>query len=308
MYANEILKHYRNKFDNNGFVDVTKDVLDEEFFSGYYTSSSKLKLKCGTFYKKLGELGVAKAQMDAEVLLCQVYHKLGFKTAVYVPAQTDFSQFILCNDIQTKNVVPAFEYHFELGYEHRGLEGSPDCLFNGDKRDYVPLFSPNILRKRAEMFLTDATALNYDRVDCNYYYLLNKKTGTPADIILIDYESSGENFNHAEEFRRKYTPSDNYLDKYNTWLTNNAPSTREHYQSDFNPMYLSREELIEKTKDCEELDGVFDANEFASRIGSVDINAVAKDIKREINYKVNQKYVDVLDKRFENTAEMLMSK
>lgn len=305
MQANEILKHYRGKFNRNGFVDVSKDIVDEEFFSEL-TPASKLKLKCGTFYKKLSEYGVAKAQMDAEVLLCQVYHKLGFKTAIYVPAQTDHFQFILSNDIQDKNVVPAFEYHFELAYIHNELKGSADCLFVGKEHDYVPLFSPRILRKRAEMFLTDATALNYDRVDCNYYYLLNKNTGKPADIILIDYESSGENFNHAEEYRRKYTPSDNYLDKYNTWLTNSLPLTREHYQSDFNPMYVSREELIKKTKECEELEGVFDACEFANRMGSVDVNAVAKDIKREINYKVNQKYVDVLDKRFENTAEMLM--
>ncbi len=302
MEANEILKYYRGKFDRNGFVDVTKDVIDEDFFSGY-TACSKLKLKCGTFYKKLGELGVAKAQMDAEVLLCQVYHKLGFKTAIYVPAQTVFSQFMLSNDIQTKHVVSAFEYHFALGFEHRDLKGSADCLFNGNKRDYVPLFSSNILRKRAEMFITDATALNYDRVDCNYYYLLNKKTGKPADIILIDYESSGENFNYAEEYNRKYSPSDGW--RYGK-ETNSLSSARERYQSDFDPMYLSREELVEKTKDCQELEGVFDACEFANRIGSVDINAVAKDIKREINYKVNQKYVDTLDRRFEETAEMLM--
>ena len=287
MYANEILKHYRGKFDRNGFVDVTKDVVDEDFFSGY-TACTRLKLKCGTFYKKLD--------------------KLGFKTAIYVPAQTDFSQFMLSNDIQTKNVVPAFEYHFNLGFEHRDLKGSADCLFNGDKRDYAPLFSSNILRKRAEMFITDATALNYDRVDCNYYYLLNKKTGEPADIILIDYESSGENFNHAEEFRRKKTSQECDRSKQMAWLTSKTPFARERYQSDFDPMYVSREELVKRTKDCHELEDVFDACEFANRIGSVDINAVAKDIKREINYKVNQKYVDVLDRRFEETAEMLMSK
>lgn len=303
MHANEILKHYRGKFDKNGFVDVTDDIVDEDLHSVLHPVTM-LKLKCGTFYKKLSEMGTYKSQMDAEVLLSQVYHKLGFKTAIYVPAQTDSSQFILCNDISGKNIVPASDYHFDLAIKHRNLQGSADCLFDGDNHDYVPLFSPKILKKRTEMFLTDCAALNYDRVDCNYYYQL--KNGKPVDIILIDYESSGENFSYAQAKALKASPKTIFSDFSKDVRSDKSPSFfRDSFQSDFNPMFLSRKELIASTKDCKELHGVFDANEFANRLGNVDIKGVAKDIKEEINYKVNDKYVDLLASRFDETAEML---
>ncbi len=305
MFANDILKHYRGKFNKDGFVDVTDDIIDEEFLNSMLGRVSKLKLKCGTFYKKKGEYGSIKAQMDAEVLLCQIYHKLGFKTAVYVPAQSDFSRFILSNDINAENVVPAFEYHFNLIYDHQDLNGTADCLFSEKDNAYASLFNPNVLRKRTEMFITDASTMNYDRVDCNYYYLLNKKTGKPADLVLIDYSASGENFNHAIECGRHSTHS-NACGSQQGLNSRNIQFLREHYQSDFDVVRISREKMIEQAKNCKALEGIFNAQEFANRLGSVNVNSVAKDIKKEINYELNQKYVDTIDKRFEETAEMLM--
>ena len=56
------------------------------------------------------------------------------------------------------------------------------------------------------MFLTDASAMNFDRIECNYFYIL--KNGKPVDIVLIDYEKSGENFNFVNAMDYGMSESD----------------------------------------------------------------------------------------------------
>ncbi|MGN0798014.1 MAG: hypothetical protein ACI4L7_00350 [Christensenellales bacterium] len=309
MTSNEILKHYREKFDKDGFVDISNDIVNDDI-KGDHPGALKTELECGAFYKKLCDEDAIREQFDAEVLLSQVYSKLGFKSAIYVPVKNCGQKFVLSNDISSHNTTPASEYHFDLAYMHPTIDGLPSCLFQGKNRGFSKLFDKKVIRKRTEVFLTDATAMNIDRVQCNYFYIL--KDNKPVDIILIDYEKSGDNFNFVnamdygmtESDYNRYNPRfDEAIETFGKWK---KYIVKDFYQSDFDSMYISRKNMIKAVKECEDLEGIFDREEFAERLGSVNVKAVAKDIKRQINYEVNQKYVDILDRRFEETAEMLV--
>lgn len=309
MTSNEILKHYREKFDKDGFADISDDIVKDNIM-GDHPGASKIKLECGTFYKKLCDEDAIREQFDAEILLSQVYSKLGFRTAIYVPVKNDDQRFVLSNNIALRDTMPASEYHFDLAFMHPRLGGMPSCLFQGKNRGFSKLFSKNVIRKRTEMFLTDASAMNFDRIECNYFYIL--KNGKPVDIVLIDYEKSGDNFNYinAVDYGMSESDYNRYMPRFDETveMLGNGKKyiVKDFYQSDFDPMFTSRKNLVEAVKECEDLEGIFDKDEFANRLGSVNIKAVAKDIKKQINYEVNKKYVEILDRRFDETAEMLV--
>ncbi len=309
MTSNEILKYYREKFDKDGFVDISNDIVNDDI-KGDHPGASKIKLECGTFYKKLCDEDAIREQFDAEILLSQVYSKLGFRTAIYVPVKNDDQRFVLANNIALRDTMPASEYHFDLAFMHPRLGGIPSCLFQGKNRGFSKLFSKNVIRKRTEMFLTDASAMNFDRIECNYFYIL--KNGKPVDIVLIDYEKSGENFNFvnamdygmSESDYNRYEPR---FDETVEMLGNGKKYiVKDFYQSDFDSMYISRKDMIKEIKKCEDLEDIFDRDDYANRLGSINVKAVARDIKDQINYEVSKKYVEILDRRFDETAEMLV--
>ncbi len=222
-----------------------------------------------------------KVCMDAEVLLSQVYARAGINTAIYTPAvDRNRHTAVLSNNIENSGmfIKPAVVYS-NIRHLYPDTKDAAKIPIQYDSnlalRRYI---MPTPLRDYIKMTALDVGAENDDRNICNYIFRTN---GTFADELWsFDYGRSGYSFSRG--------------------FTYSFPTIFEKAS------FLPKKEVISELKTNPNVQEIFPRTEMAEMLGSAQIANTARDIKDTIGYEVSPKYVDHLERSFDNLAEELI--
>ena len=285
MQDNGLLKYYRLKAYREGFLDTKQLRLKEENAS-MFDSAVRCKSPTGVFYKKF-RYYFPKDMADAEILLGQVFSKAGLNSAIYTPAEDGKNRFLLCNDLSGKDTIRARDFH-EIIAEQTKIETTTVTSFMGQPyttgAEIVKYFSQKALTQKVKTRVLDSATFNSDRQDCNYFYTVNN--GVADEVVLFDYERSGvESTNCIARGQEVYV---NY-----------------GYPNDFGEV-LTRKGVVDEIKRNEFVASSVSLPQIAEEIGSVNVTEIALDISRTTGYVIEPKYVDLISKSIDETAEMLI--
>lgn len=313
MYDNGLLSYYKNLPHDGGYIDADAMGLKRKDLIILKTTQCTVDNK--RFYLKVhnakGTLN--KPQADAEILLSQIYSKLGLPSAIYLPARSGKENFLICDDIEKPNVVLATNYLLK-----KVNSGYPRLQPFLSRESSSPLltkyFTQHALSQQTKLRICDTATFNTDRHFANFFYSLQHsapyhdaeyyeqpvgageqivnyfrsvRPNKVEDVVAIDFESSGGNASIISRTGNRN------LEIYN-------------YISDFKLGTMSREEMLTEFSTNPKLDEVIDKQDFAEELGSLDVAGVAEDIKETIDYEVDKKFVDVISQSCEEVAESLM--
>ena len=285
MQDNGLLKYYFEHRDGRGFLKTGE--IDGHQYSGQGDEQFCSYLKLPQT-KRLYIKPCTKEIADAEILLSQVYSKVGIKTAIYTPAIDKFKkEVLLSNDIENPNTLPAFSLFSKIRNQNPEIS-HPDFIPSKlDKSGLIErYFTPKGFKSGILMTALDVGAGNRDRNITNYFFGQNGE-GVCDDVWSIDYGNSGLTF---DEMRGCPSMTLDELQFYSRF--EGEPG-------------LYRGEMIRNLRENPNVNALFGKNELAKTIGSVDVSKTAKDIKETIGYEVDPMYVYYLDKSFDILAEDL---
>ena len=310
MFDNGILKYYIDNPHKDGYLD-SKVLGISHNVTGTKRKVEKVIIGGENFYLKSATPfeDVSKRNMDAEILLSQLYCKAGIESAIYLPAENEYGKFLVCDDVTQPNIISAGSHLFPYlsGTENHTLP----FLCKANLGVNLPsILTQNAMMEQTKMRILDTASFNTDRHYFNFFYKLKRPSqqngqqessmsgnimqyfrnliSNPAnEVVSIDYEISGE---IIDRLARGYEDA----------------GKESGYDNDFSYSPLIRTEMMEEIKSNEELANLIDKKEFAEEIGSLNPSAVAEDIKQTIGYEVNPKAVDVLSKSYDEMAETLL--
>ncbi len=308
MYDNGLLKYYNKFATGEGYLDTTKigfvKNLDMVMFK-----ATRCQIEGKSYYVKSHSLkGILhKPQADAEILLSQIYSKLGIPSSIYLPAQHQGEKFLLCDDVEKPNVVLATNYLAErFNAKHPML--TPFLSSTRTGANSQKLYTKNAMQQQTKMRILDTASYNTDRHYANFFYTLQRDVKPQTDyslhgqvinyfrslvpnkvedVVAIDFESSGGNIQTLQGGRDANEPFNSYM-------------------NDFKPGVMTRSEMLTEiqTNDC--LAELIDKQELAESIGSLDPSGVASDIEETTGYEIDPKMVDTLAKSYDEMAELLI--
>ena len=286
MQDNGLLKFYRYRAYREGFLD-TKQLRLKEESSSMFDSAVRCKSPTGSFYKKF-RYYFPKDMADAEILLSQVFSKAGLNSAIYIPAEDGKNKFLLCNDLTGENTIRARDFH-EIIAEQTKIETASVTSFMAQPystgADIVKYFSQKALTQKVKTRILDSATFNSDRQDCNYFYTVNAQ-GVADEVVLFDYERSG-------------------IESTNCIARGQEVYVSYGYPNDFGEV-LTRKGVVDEIKRNEFVASSVSLPQIAEEIGSVNVPEIALDISRTTGYVVEPRYVDLISKSMNETAEMLM--
>ena len=286
MKDNGLLEYYKYRAYREGFLEVkplrfVEEQTQRRDFENVVRCSSPL----GRFYKKFRSY-FSKESADAEILLSQVYSQAGLSSTIYIPAIQDNKPFLLCNDISSASIVQAEQFHREVASKVGCDELTASKPFASTKsKEVLDYFAHKALYQKIKMRTLDCGTYNADRKDSNYFYGVNE-LGQAQDVYTIDYERSGIASRNILSFGSRCQSSCKY-------------------PNDFGPD-VSRIDVIDQIKRNEMVASVVSLPQIAEEIGSVNVKETALDISRTTGYVVEPKYVDLIAKSLNQTAEMLI--
>lgn len=290
MYGNGLLEYYKKAYFRDGFLDISKLRMTEDGKQSAFDTCISCKSPVGAFYKKYHNY-FSKEMADAEILLSQLYNKLGLTSAVYLPAQERGHKFLLSNSVDGKNVFSATIFNSyvtsQVGCDQKqvcNLMNKQVCS-SSEGKQIVEYFSDRVLAQKIKMRVLDCAANNPDREDCNYVFKVDENN-VAQDILVFDHERSG-------------------LEAYRNMMQGGNGKFTTGYCNDFGLKNASREDVIDQIKHSEMCNELVDNHALAEQIGSVDVNAVALDICRTTGYMIEPKYTDYISKSFNITANYL---
>ena len=284
MHDNGLLQYYREHKNSKGYLKVKELGFEQQFGEGDEHYMEFLKTPKARFHLKQS----LKNMSDAEILLSQIYKKAGFDTTLYTPIVDNFGdKCVASNDVKGVNVGYPYQLLEKIRNTHN-YEDFAECIpFKKDGLFLLPqYYTKDAIREYLKLNLFDMASKNTDRHFGNFFQVTGKD-GKVTGFKLFDFAQSGENY-YAEalcRIDRREDPSFNY---YNLF-TDGENKTRV--------------EMLEQFKSNETIAPIINTKEVAEEIGSVDPNAVAKDIKQTIGYTVDQGYVDYIARSFDNMAE-----
>lgn len=288
MQDNGLMKYYRglkrgkNLLDTNAHKDffITEEDVPAEYIKN--KKITNLLTPEGKFYVKR----VDKKERDAEILISQIYEKLGLKSAIYLPAGDNKRyEYVVSNDVKTPNTVIARNHTVEMMKRLKGKENylpieSPLYLPEDYDRinvDYSKFITNEGMKDLQLKRIVDCICEDCDGHDLNYFYVLNEQ-GLIESTVTIDHSMAGRL--HGDML--------------------NA------YQNEFSNHALSRDGIIRHIQYNETLHSFITPREIINTVTSVDVPEIARDIKSEIGYKVDTKFVSDIDKSFDDFAESLI--
>lgn len=323
MYDNGLLKYYREKAYKDGFLD-SKDLPMQQLKT--FGRMGIYEISGSRYYTKRVRDVNPKRGIDPEILLGQVYSRLGLTSAIYLPISYSGVNEIISDDIVKDSSIKqagdfldsavSDEERYQLHFLH------PKSSI-----DISKYFTLNALIKQTKLRVVDIASYNSDRHDQNYYYkVLSHWNQTPQssihsqsvpkkisknytgdelaglqpiysiqqkadDVISIDYDISGFN-----SFRRMNLTSEELEVKNREGC---------FFDTDFSEATLTRQEVLREIRENELFANLMDKQELAEEIGSVSPIAVARDIKDTIDYEIEPKFAEFLEKSFEEVAETL---
>ena len=273
MLDNGLLKYYKEYADSKGrlMVDKVKDIaFDMKITWGVNRyiidgKSGRQKFFCIERDKK---------EVDAEVLISQLFPKLGVPSAIYTPAHID-NEFgcdqVLSNNVGGNSFIMA-KYLPREKFE---------VLFSGRKEDVFKHFSPDAIKQILIMQVLDAATCNSDRHYGNFF-VKDSDSGKIGGIATFDHEGSSDITNRLVRMRDEAI--------YKDYLTG---------------CYVTRGDIVHSLKTNELSLSVLNPSELAESIGGTDVEETVRDIKETTGYEVSQKYVSALQQSFEEVAEEL---
>ena len=286
MFDNGLLKYYKYRAYRDGFLDSAEARIKESAGAKFFETTVKCNSPIGNFYKKFKHF-FSKETADAEILLSQIYYGAGLNSTIYTPASDGSDLFLLCNDIKTEDVVKAKDFHSLIALETgRSEQEVKSVMATPTSSDILKYFSQKALSQKVKTRVLDAATLNPDRQDCNYFYVLDK-SGKAVDVATLDYERSG-------------------IEATNQIAFGGHIAVNSGYQNDFGLSKASPATVIDAIKRSELVQSVIELPKLAEEIGSIDVNSTALDISRTTGYVVEPKYVDVISRSLNQTAEMLI--
>lgn len=283
---NGLLKYYRgfrrgkdllNVNRHAGFKFVTKAVgvnnISADGVLHYLVTPE------GLYYTKF----LSKKEIDAEVLISQLYPKLGLKCATYLPVgEKSTYTGVVSNDVRAIDTVPANQHNKAMSNsldKSIHIVGKNPLHLPYDSNlvnvDYSKFITKNGMRSLQIKRMADTASYNTDGREENFFYVL--KDGIIDDVVSYDNAMSGP---------------------FCEGLTNS-------YENEFSAHRLYRNGMINQFRENETLQTFISPIEMAETIGSVDVIETAKDIKRETGYKVEPQYVDAIARSYESMAEDL---
>ncbi|MBR4002663.1 MAG: hypothetical protein IKI95_01155 [Clostridia bacterium] len=281
MYDNGLVQYFREHKNELGQLK-TKELR----FPQYYGEDDEeclqfLKTPSQLYFKKRAD----KDSADAEVLLSQIYKNAGFDTALYVPAlDKKRKPIVLSNDVRSQTSIDADLLYKQIARDNPG-SSHYECV---PQKGEFPFVLPEYLTDRAikttfEMNAFDLASKNFDRHSFNYLYDNPNPLGQYDDIKLFDYGHSGYAFGGLS--CGFLTQSD--IVYPNQFLTGHDKP----YQ-----------EMVWQLKNNAVVKQYVSSSTLGEMVGSVDVEATARDIKESIGYTVSPQYVDFLTRSFEQTA------
>ena len=310
MIDNGLLKYYPLFASKQGFVKMR--AMKYQFVRPeYYDIVKKYTCQDGAFYFKEER----RDEIDSQVLLSQIYKKAGVNSAIYLPSlDPQNHRGTISNDIKTSSNISGRDFFSILyqTYPKEVLNGelvkhtksskpkfdsksrdkmmmfdkdivSPsltdyDKTADGEKFDFVSLFTKDGMRAFIKMHLFDVASSNIDRNSSNFYFEIDKN-GKICDVTTIDHSVSQECTRWgAEDF----------------------------YSFIGEPMETDRQGMLFEFRENETVQDFITPQEMAEEIGSISVVSVAQEIKQETGYKINQNYVNCLAHSYENLAEDLV--
>lgn len=286
MKDNGLLEYYKYRAYREGFLDVkslrfVEEQAPKKDFENVVRCSSPL----GRFYKKFRSY-FSKESADAEILLSQVYSQAGLTSTIYIPATQDDKPFLLCDDISSASIVQAEQFHREVASKVGCDELTASKPFtSAQSKEVLNYFTQRSLYQKTKMRSLDCATYNADRKDSNYFYGVNE-LGQAQDVYTIDYERSG-------------------IEARNIISFGSRCQSGFKYPNDFG-LDMSRIDVLDQIKHNEMVASVVSLPQIAEEIGSVNVKETALDIARTTGYVVEPKYVDLIAKSLNQTAEMLV--
>ena len=282
MFDNGLLKYYKQKVCKDGFLDVSDINLSSVNELNWRTA--RLGLPEGIFYNKFMDSGdlYGKKGIDSEVLLSQIYNKLGIKSAIYLPVTINGEQAVLSNDIvgshPSQIMLPK---DFIERYFSENTQVPPIDLFSEKtlEEGSLSFFSKKAIEQQVKMRMLDTASYVRDRHPENFYYITNKDSAI-LDIACIDFEDSAYSIDKSEE--------------------------GEYLFNDLIEDSQTREELLAFYRTSPEVAQYVDKSKLAEDIGSINPQSVAEDIKQTIGYQVDPNYTDFLARSYDELAETLI--
>lgn len=309
MYDNGLLKYYREKAYRDGILrceDLPMEQVKNFARVGvYYIDGAKFYTKIPRYTKNF-----TKTMQDAEVLISQIYNRAGIQSAIYLPATGELGDIVISNDVEkSDNTIVLAEKFWEHIKDETFLY-MLDFLYPGksEYEDISSYFTNRALQQQTKLRIFDIASYNTDRHEENFYYKMSapfqqqvdgkpvEPSGTSSsvmadDVVAIDNEQSGITSSRILTRLEKH-PDDAPMETF--------------YLTDFNGSRLNRGEALLALKENEPLGELLNKSELAEEIGSISPSSVAQDIKDTIGYEVDPKYVDFLEKSYNEVAEALM--
>ncbi len=278
MFDNGLLKYYKQKEYQDGVLDAKDlELVEEQKITPVVTTCVSAD---GRFYKRINaSRGADKKITDGQVLLSQIYNRVGLQSAVYLPAQMDGRRFLLSNDVSNaSNIVLAYNYISQVPSFQSKFP--LDFLNERHSENLVEkYFTERALLQQSKMRVFDTASFNNDRHYENFFYTLN---GDRADgVVEIDFELGSCDVNPEGK-------------------------AGDAFYNDFIPFQMPRDELIGLFREDESFASLVDKQAIAEEIGSVDPVAVAKDIDETIGYKIDPTLPQFLARSFDAMAETLV--
>lgn len=291
MKNNGLIKYYRDYKDRYGRLkldEIPEIEYKERLVTRYCTNKV---VKYATPQKAyFGKYIPQPFKIDAEVLISQLYPKLGLKSAIYTPAVEYYWSMVMSNDLSTKpNFVNGIDFLRKMKIEQckkKGIEAKEDsyplCIPKSlENASFIKkFFTDRGLKSFIEMQVIDTAAANTDRNASNFFVQVNSE-GKAEEVITFDHEYSGVSIGVNPDYRSH---------------ANFIGSAR----------YKSYSECLFDIKQNETVASLVDMQELAEKIGSAPIAETAQDIKQTIGYQIDRHYVNALERSFETVAEDLI--
>ena len=269
MLDNGLLKYYKNFADKSGRLEVKKvPGLTLDYLYGAKIRVFK-KDDCDYFCKH-----ISKSRMDAEILISQLYPRLGVPSAVYLPAIVKGEEVptaVISDDAKKSGRVVSVSGEYQMALSNLAGGGTK----------YQEYLTNNCLKQIAVMQVLDTATRNIDRHSGNFFLKLNQDEKADG-IVTIDHEISG--------------------------MGCFGSKNDEYYVSFFSPYFKQfQKDIIRDLKTNPAVISNVTTQELAQTVGEgVDLMPeIAEDLKNATGYELGARYVSDMQRSFEQTAEDL---
>lgn len=289
MHDNGLLKYYSKFADEYGRLK-TYEVKDLKLLKNSDNNINTFAKKDGNISKQFFEkkCNPIKSEGYSEIMQSQIFKANGLNSAIYLPSTDKIGSFsVISDDILLDNSKKMYEYIVSALLNRDYLCNPYDkvCDYKPSEINFEKIFTHNGMKEFILAHALDVAGGNLDRHTGNFGVdVVKDKDG----LELVD---SLRFYDHALTF----------LD---------YPKEREnlfHFENGlgFGPS-KTRGEMIAILRNCPHVSSYYSPNELAEIVGNVDIRGIAKDIKEQTNFIIDNNYLNRAEESYFNTAQDLV--